>query len=62
MERIYIKEGRREVLVVFEKHYPDDFTLLDAAQKALAREALRERINPNRNVGWQSDDHQLPTS
>lgn len=59
MEQIYVQEARSEILICLNRHMSDRLSALEEAAKALQREVLREKSNPNRNTNWESHGNEL---
>lgn len=59
MEMVYVKEANGEVWVDLGRHVGDRLIALEEAQKAIAREAIRERANRDRRSHREIDNHQL---
>lgn len=51
MDQIKIREGRSEVLVYTDKHFPDELSLLQETIRILRVEVMRLETDPNRHIG-----------
>lgn len=59
MESVKVREGRSEVLIFLDRHFPDNLSALREAAKAVQREIIRYESGVSRDPSREFDFDQL---
>ncbi len=59
MESVKVREGRSEILVYLDKHFPDNVSAMREAAKAIQREIIRHESGAIRDLNRQFDSDVL---
>lgn len=60
MDQVLVREGRSEIIIYTDRHFPDELSTLREAARILQREVLKRESDSNSRIGRAPDDHKLP--